>query len=156
MSTEDSKTFSLTLSPTMMVTALLAVISALGSGGYYGVTLYNRAMAAIEAVEAYEQYDDKELQAKVLALEVEMKAVKERQLAAADAMMNISEKLIDAVSLSRESQSTAKSAVANADSVNREVQTRLAALQTELKSISEQLRNEMNALKRATTNPLGR
>lgn len=156
MSTEDSKTFSLTLSPTMMVTALLAVISALGSGGYYGVTLYNRAMAAIESVEAYEQYDDKELQAKVLALEVEMKAVKERQLAAADAMMNISEKLIDAVSLSRESQSTAKSAVANADSVNREVQTRLAALQTELKSISEQLRNEMNALKRATTNPLGR
>ena len=156
MSTEDNKTFSLTLSPTMMVTALLAVISALGSGGYYGVTLYNRAMAAIESVEAYEAYDDKELQAKVLALEVEMKAVKERQLAAADAMMNISEKLIDAVSLSRESQSTAKSAVANADSVNREVQTRLAALQTELKSISEQLRNEMNALKRATTNPLGR
>jgi len=156
VSTEDNKTFSLTLSPTMMVTALLAVISALGSGGYYGVTLYNRAMAAIESVEAYEAYDDKELQAKVLALEVEMKAVKERQLAAADAMMNISEKLIDAVSLSRESQSTAKSAVANADSVNREVQTRLAALQTELKSISEQLRNEMNALKRATTNPLGR
>jgi hypothetical protein len=40
MSSEDSKTFSLTLSPTMMVTALLAAISALGSGGYYGVTLY--------------------------------------------------------------------------------------------------------------------
>lgn len=113
-------------------------------------------MAAIESVEGYQPYDDKELQAKVLALEIEMKAVKERQLAAADTMMNISEKLIDAVSLSRESQSTAKSAVANADSVNREVQTRLAALQTELKSISEQLRNEMNALKRATTNPLGR
>lgn len=156
MTSEDSKTFSLTLSPTMMIGALLATISALGSGGYYGVTLYNRAMAAIESVEGYQPYDDKELQAKVLALEIEMKAVKERQLAAADTMMNISEKLIDAVSLSRESQSTAKSAVANADSVNREVQTRLAALQTELKSISEQLRNEMNALKRATTNPLGR
>lgn len=156
MSSEDSKTFSFTLSPTMMVTALLAVISALGSGGYYGVTLYNRAMAAIESVEGYQPYDDKELQSKVLTLETEMKAVKERQLSAADNLMRVSEKLIDAVALARESQSTAASAVANADSVNREVQTRIAAVQTELKSMTEQLRNEMNGLKRATTNPLGR
>ena len=156
MSSEDSKTFSLTLSPTMMVTVLLAVISALGSGGYYGVTLYNRAMAAIESVEGYQPYDDKAIQSKVLTLETEMKAVKERQLSAADNLMRVSEKLIDAVALARESQSTAASAVANADSVNREVQTRIAAVQTELKSMTEQLRNEMNGLKRATTNPLGR
>jgi hypothetical protein len=152
----EEKTFSLTLSPTMMITVLLGVISALGSGGYYGVTLYNRAMTAIESVESYQPYDDKELQSKVLTLETEMKAVKERQLSAADNLMKISEKLIDAVALARESQSTAASAVANSESVNREVQTRLAALKTELESTAASLKNEMAGLKKATSNPLGR
>lgn len=152
----EEKTFSLTLSPTMMITILLGVISALGSGGYYAVTMYNRAMAAIEAVEVMEPYDDKSLQARVLTLETEMKAVKDRQLATAESLMSISERLVDAVSLARESQSTAKSAVANSESVNREVQTRLAALKTELESTAAALKNEMAGLKKATSNPLGR
>ena len=152
----EEKTFSLTLSPTMMITILLGVISALGSGGYYAVTMYNRAMAAIEAVEVMEPYDDKSLQARVLTLETEMKAVKDRQLATAENLMSISERLVDAVSLARESQSTAKSAVANSESVNREVQTRLAALKTELESTAAALKNEMAGLKKATSNPLGR
>jgi hypothetical protein len=156
MTSEDSKTFSLTLSPTMIIGGLLATISALGSGGYYGVTLYNRAMTAIEQVEAYEAYDDSALTARVAALEIELKAVKERQLATADALIRISENLTNAVALARESQSTAKSAVVNSESVNREVQTRLDSLKKELDSVVAQLRNEMNNLKRATTNPLGR
>lgn len=156
MTSEDSKTFSLTLSPTMIITVLLATISALGSGGYYGVTLYNRAMTAIESVEAMEQYDDTELKTRVNSLEIELKAAKERQLATADALIRISENLTNAVALARESQSTAKSAVVNSESVNREVQTRLDSLKKELDSIAAQLRNEMNGLKRATTNPLGR
>ena len=156
MTSEDSKTFSLTLSPTMMIGALLATISALGSGGYYGVTLYNRAMTAIESVEAMEQYDDTELKTRVNTLEIELKAAKERQLSTADALIRISENLTNAVALARESQSTAKSAVVNSESVNREVQTRLDSLKKELDSIAAQLRNEMNGLKRATTNPLGR
>jgi predicted nucleic acid-binding Zn-ribbon protein len=156
MTSEDSKTFSLTLSPTMIIGVLLATISAIGSGGYYGVTLYNRALSAIESVEGYQPYDDKELQSKVLTLETEMRAVKERQLSAADNLMKISEKLIDAVALARESQSTAASAVANSESVNREVQTRLAALKTELESTAAALKNEMAGLKKATSNPLGR
>lgn len=156
MTSEDSKTFSLTLSPTMIITGLLALISALGSGGYYGVTLYNRAMTAIESVEVMEQYDDTELKTRVNSLEIELKAAKERQLATADALIRISENLTNAVALARESQSTAKSAVVNSESVNREVQTRLDSLKKELDSIAAQLRNEMNGLKRATTNPLGR
>ena len=156
MTSEDSKTFSLTLSPTMIITGLLALISALGSGGYYGVTLYNRAMTAIEQVESMEQYDDTELKTRVNTLEVELKAAKERQLSTADALIRISENLTNAVALARESQSTAKSAVVNSESVNREVQTRLDSLKKELDSIAAQLRNEMAGLKRATTNPLGR
>jgi uncharacterized phage infection (PIP) family protein YhgE len=140
----------------MIITGLLALISALGSGGYYGVTLYNRAMTAIESVEAMEQYDDTELKTRVNTLEIELKAAKERQLSTADALIRISENLTNAVALARESQSTAKSAVVNSESVNREVQTRLDSLKKELDSIAAQLRNEMAGLKRATTNPLGR
>ena len=156
MESEDSKTFSLTLSPTMVIGGLLATISALGSGGYYGVTLYNRAMTAIESVEAFEQYNDSELKTRVNTLEIELKAAKERQLATADALIRISENLTNAVALARESQSTAKSAVVSAESVNREVQTRLDAIKKEVDSTVAQLRNEMAGLKRATTNPLGR
>jgi chromosome segregation ATPase len=140
----------------MMITGLLAVISALGSGGYYGVTLYNRAMTAIEQVESFEQYNDTELKTRITTLEVELKAAKERQLATADALIRISENLTNAVALARESQSTAKSAVVSAESVNREVQTRLDSIRKEVESLVAQLRNEMSSLKRATTNPLGR
>jgi predicted nucleic acid-binding Zn-ribbon protein len=156
MESEGSKTFSLTLSPTMIITVLLATISALGSGGYYGVTLYNRAMTAIESVESMKPYDDAELSARVAALEIELKAAKERQLATADALIRISENLTNAVALARESQSTARSAVINSESVNREVQTRLESIKKEVDSVVAQLRNEMSSLKRATTNPLGR
>lgn len=156
MESENSKTFSLSLSPQMMIGVLLATISALGSGGYYGVTLYNRAMAAIESVEGYEAYNDSELKTRINTLEIELKASKERQLATADALIRISENLTNAVALARESQSTAKSAVVSAESVNREVQTRLDAIKKEVDSTVAQLRNEMAGLKRATTNPLGR
>jgi chromosome segregation ATPase len=156
MESDGSKTFSLTLSPTMVIGGLLATISALGSGGYYGVTLYNRAMTAIESVEAFEQYNDSELKTRINTLEIELKAAKERQLATADALIRISENLTNAVALARESQSTAKSAVVSAESVNREVQTRLDAIKKEVDSTVAQLRNEMAGLKRATTNPLGR
>jgi len=156
MESEGSKTFSLTLSPTMIITVLLATISALGSGGYYAVTLYNRAMAAIESVESMKPYDDTKLASRVNTIEIELKAVKERQLSTADALIRISENLTNAVALSRESQATAKSAVTNSEAVNREVQTRLDSIKKEVDSVVAQLRNEMSSLKRATTNPLGR
>jgi len=149
MSTEDSKTFSLTLSPTMMVTGLLAVISALGSGGYYGVTLYNRAMAAIESVEGYKPYDDAELRAKVQKLEIESNGFKDRFLSLSDSTNKLTEK-VATVSV------TATEAKVLAESTSRETNSRLLGIKQEIESTSSALRNEMNSLKRATTNPLGR
>jgi hypothetical protein len=156
MTSEDNKTFSLTLSPTMIITGLLALISALGSGGYYGVTLYNRAMTAIEQVEAFEQYDDKELQSRIQVLEVEMKAAKERQLSTSDTLVRLTESMTNAIALSREAKAVAGSASSDAAAVSREVQTRLESIKREMESVSASLRNEMAGLKRATTNPLGR
>jgi len=156
MTSEDNRTFSLSLSPTMIITVLLATISALGSGGYYAVTQFNRAMTAIEAVESLEQYDDKELQSRIQVLEVEMKAAKERQLSTSDTLVRLTESMTNAIALSREAKAVAGSASSDAAAVSREVQTRLEAVKRELESVSASLRSEMNGLKRATTNPLGR
>lgn len=146
---KDNKTFSLTLSPTMMVTGLLAVISALGSGGYYGVTLYNRAMAAIESVEDYKPYDDTDLKAKVQKLEIESSNAKDRFLGLADTSNKLTEKLANVSVISTEAKVLA-------ESTSRETNSRLLGLKQELESTSGALRNEMQALKRATINPLGK
>ena len=149
MTSEDNKTFSLTLSPTMIITMLLAAISALGSGGYYGVTLYNRAMAAIEAVEGYKPYDDSELAEKVKKLEFESSNAKDRFLSLSDTTNKLTEKVANVTV-------TATEAKVLAESTSRETNSRLSGLKQELDSTSSTLKNEMNNLRRATVNPLGK
>ena len=149
MTSEDNKTFSLTLSPTMIITMLLAAISALGSGGYYGVTLYNRAMAAIEAVEEQKPYDDSELRSKVQKLEIESSGAKDRFLSLADTTNKLTEKVANVTVTATESKVLA-------ESTSRETNSRLIGLKQELDSTSAALKNEMNNLRRATVNPLSK
>ena len=149
MTSEDNKTFSLTLSPTMIITGLLALISALGSGGYYGVTLYNRAMAAIEAVEGYKPYDDSELAEKVKKLEFESSNAKDRFLGLSDTTNKLTEKVANVTV-------TATEAKVLAESTSRETNSRLSGLKQELDSTSNALKNEMNNLRRASINPLSK
>jgi hypothetical protein len=165
MSTEDSKTFSLSLSPQMMLGLILTALPVIGGGGYAGVTFYNKMIETIEAVDDYKPYNDTELREKVTAFEIEMKSVKERQLAIAEQAVRIAEKSSDAIALARETKAIASGAAAEGaamsretksvvESANREVQTKLAALKQDLDSTAASLRSEMNALKRATTNPM--
>lgn len=149
MTSEDNKTFSLTLSPTMIITMLLAAISALGSGGYYGVTLYNRAMAAIEAVEEQKPYDDSELRSKVQKLEIESSGAKDRFLALADTTNKLTEKVANVTVTATESKVLA-------ESTSRETNSRLSGLKQELDSTTAALKNEMNNLRRASINPLSK
>jgi hypothetical protein len=165
MSTEDSKTFSLSLSPQMMLGLILTALPVIGGGGYAGVTFYNKMIETIEAVDDYKPYDDTALREKVQAFEIEMKSVKERQLAIAEQAVRIAEKSSDAIALARETKAIASGAAAegaalsretksSVESANREIQTRLAALKQDLDSTAASLRSEMNALKRATVNPM--
>jgi hypothetical protein len=144
MSTEETKTFSLTLSPTVMLGALLTILPVIGGGAYMGITQYNRAVSAIEQVEGIG-----ELQEKITALELENKNLKDRLVNAMESAVRAQEKAADALALSRETK-------ALSDGAAREVQASLASIRIELKSIAENLKAEMNSLKRATTNPLGR
>ena len=165
MSTEDSKTFSLSLSPQMMLGLILTALPVIGGGAYAGVTFYNKMIETIEAVDDYKPYNDTELREKVQAFEIEMKSVKERQLAIAEQAVRIAEKSSDAIALARETKAIASGAAAegaalsretksSVESANREIQTKLAALKQDLDSTAASLRSEMNALKRATVNPM--
>jgi hypothetical protein len=66
-----------------------------------------------------------------------------------DSAVRAQERASDALALARETK-------AISDGTSREVQATLASIRIELKTISEGLKSEMSALKRATTNPLGR
>ena len=165
MSTENSKTFSLNLSSQMILGLILTALPVIGGGAYAGVTFYNKMIETIEAVDDYKPYDDTALREKVQAFEIEMKSVKERQLAIAEQAVRIAEKSSDAIALARETKAVASGAAAESaalsretkssvESANREIQTKLAALKQDLDSTAASLRSEMNALKRATVNPM--
>ena len=160
MTSEDSKTFSLTLSPQMILGLILTVLPVIAGSAYAGITFFNKMQATIEAVDSAKPYDDSELQETTKRLEIEMKSVKERQLATAEQAVRIAEKASDAIALARETSAIAKGSSAETkavlDAQGREINAKLTQLQNEINNAVTNLRTEMNALKRASTNPLSK
>jgi chromosome segregation ATPase len=158
MTSEDSKTFSLTLSPQMILGLILTALPVIGGSAYAGITFFNKMQATIDAVESAVPYDDTELRELAKRLEIEMKSVKERQLATAEQAVRIAEKASDAIALARETSAVSRGAAAETkavlDAQGREVNAKLSQLKNEIDSAVANLRTEMNALKRASTNPL--
>jgi hypothetical protein len=156
MASEDNKTYSLTLSPQMILGLILTVLPVIGGSAYAGITFFNKMQDTIEAVASYKPYDDTEFKEKVKTFEIEMKAVKERQLAIAEQLVRISEKVSDTTALARETKAIAQGSATENAAQSREVQARLNALKQDVDNTAANLRIEMNTLKRATTNPLGK
>lgn len=160
MTSEDSKTFSLSLSPQMMLGLILTVLPVIAGSAYAGITFFNKMQATIDAVDSAKPYDDTELREQVQTFSIEMKAVKERQLATAEQAVRIAEKASDAIALARETNAIAKGSSAETkavlDAQGREVNAKLSQLQNEINNAVSNLRTEMNALKRASTNPLSK
>ena len=160
MTSEDSKTFSLTLSPQMILGLILTVLPVIAGSAYAGITFFNKMQATIDAVDSAKPYDDTELREKVQTFEIEMKAVKERQLATAEQAVRIAEKASDAIALARETSAVSRGSAAETkavlDAQGREVNAKLSQLKNEIDSAVNNLRTEMNALKRATTNPMSK
>jgi ABC-type phosphate transport system auxiliary subunit len=144
MSTEDSKTFSLTLSPQVLLGLSLTALTTISGGGYWAVTEYNRAVSAIEEVESLGEFKEK-----VAALELENKNLKERLLQYMESTVKTQEKASEALALARETKAVA-------DGTNREVKSSLDSIRSELKSTTQSLEVQMNTLRRASSNPLGR
>jgi len=167
MATDDNKTYSLNLSSQMILGLILTALPVFGGAAYGGLKFYSKMEKTIEAVEVFKPYDDTEFKERIQAFEIEVKALKERQLTIAEQAVRIAEKSSDAIALARETRAVAQGAAAesaamgretksNVESMNREIQTRLSALKQDLDSTAAALRAEMNTLKRATTNPLSK
>jgi chromosome segregation ATPase len=160
MTSEDNKTFSLTLSPQMILGLILTVLPVIAGSAYAGITFFNKMQDTIEAVDSAKPYDDTELREQVQAFSIEMKSVKERQLATAEQAVRIAEKASDAIALARETSAVSRGSAAETkavlDAQGREVNAKLSQLKNEIDSAVSNLRTEMNALKRATTNPMSK
>lgn len=167
MPSEDNKTYSVSLSSHMILGLLVTFLPLIGGAAYSGIKFWGKMEKTIEAVDKFKPYDDTEFRERVQAFEIEVKALKERQLSLAEQAVRIAEKSSDAIALARETRAVAQGAATESaassrevksavESQAREVQTKLAALKQDLDSTAAALRAEMNVLKRATSNPLSK
>lgn len=167
MPSDDNKTYSVSLSSQMILGLIVTFLPIIGGAAYSGIKFWGKMEKTIEAVDKFKPYDDTEFREKIQAFEIEVKSLKERQLAIAEQAVRIAEKSSDAIALSRETRAVAQGAAteaaassrevkASVESQAREVQTKLAALKQDLDSTAAALRAEMAVLKRATSNPLSK
>lgn len=189
MPSDDNKNYSVQFSSQMILGLILTGLPVIGGTAYGGMKFYGRMLETIEAVEKFKPYNDAAIRENIQTLQIEMQAIKERQIQTAEAVVRIAERSSDAIALARETKamslgtateaaalgretkSLAESQVREVKSSldsqqreikvaltsqQREVEARMATLKQDLDATAAALRAEMNVLKRATSNPLGR
>lgn len=159
MSLEEIKgTLSNYSAKTLLVT-IFGVLLPLGGAIYGGITMYNRVIAATEAIEAYKPYDDNDLKRAMLEknseLERENARLRVEVSAAQSALVQTSSQLARVQEKASEAAVAATEARTVAQGTARETQAMLVSIREEMKSTREGLESKMKALQRATTNPLG-
>lgn len=158
MNLEDTKTSFSNLSAT--ATAIIfSILAASGGAIYGGITIYNRVIAATEAIEEYKPYDDNELKRAMIeknaVLEQENARLRVEVSAAQSALVQTSSQLARVQEKASEAAVAATEAKTVAQGTARETQAMLGSIREEMKSTREGLESKMKALQRATTNPLG-
>jgi len=128
----ENKTFSLTLSPQMILGLILTALPIIAGGAYLAITRYNEAVSAIEEVKGIG-----DMKSQITTLELQVKTQQDRIAALQDASIRMQEKSSDALASSREAQALAKGNT------------------LEINSAITSMQEQMKALRKATTNPLG-
>lgn len=161
MELEEIKTSFSNLSITA-VAIIFSILAASGGAIYVGITTYNRVIAATEAIENFQQYDDKEIKSLIVSMQRENAELKtEVNLLNAsvsnhsNSISSISTNLINAQGKSSEAIGIANEAKVTAQGSARETQAALSGVREELKATKEGIEAKMKALQKATTNPLG-
>jgi len=152
MSSEETKTFSFNLSPTLLWSILGIALSTLSTGGYFAITKYNQIT---ELVDNYSPYNDAELRrelsetkAQLAGLQSSVNNIKDGMVLTSNQLVSVSEKASTAKGEAMEAK-----AIANGNA--RETQAALGGVREEVKSGIEGIKAQMKALQRASTNPLG-
>lgn len=115
----------------------------LGSG-YGAVVFIEKMNKTIAATSKFKVIEDD-----IKTLQLQITSIKERQMESLDASIRIQEKASDAIALSREANSIAKS-------TQRELEATTDATKSEVKTMIKSVEDKLEVIKRATTNPLGR
>ena len=129
---QENKTFSLSLSPQMILGIILTALPIIGGGAYLAITRYNEAVSAIDEVKGLG-----DMKTQIHTLELQVKSQQERISSLQDTSVRMQEKSSDALASSREAMALAKG---NTQEIN-------AAITS--------MQEQMKALRKATTNPLG-
>lgn len=127
--------------PTVIIGIVFASIGTIASGSYYIITKANEINAIIT------NYDETAGQAKKAMREVEY--LKERVSSQAETIIKLQEKAGDGFM-------TAREAKVIAESTQKESRSAIAGIKSELDVQNNSLRSEMQAIRRATVNPLGK
>lgn len=138
MTTQQNKTFSLTLSSQMILGIVLTVLPIIGGISYMGITLYNDMVSVIDS------YDE----SKIKEIDLRLSSQQNRILEIMERAIITQEKASDALAL-------AKVVEAESNGNIREVEATLTSIRSEIEANLEGIRAEMKALRKSTTNPLG-
>jgi hypothetical protein len=125
---------------TMLAGILITIIPAVGSGGYMVITKANEIVAMYNDFKTVSD-DASSAKRKVVALE-------ERVAEMRETITKLQERSSDALIHSREAKIVS-------ESVQKELRSGLAAQKVELQVTTDSLKQEMNNIRRATTNRLG-
>jgi len=112
--------------------------------GYAGVTFYNQMLKTIESTKKFETIEDN-----IKELQIQLTAIKERQLEGLDTNVRLQEKVADAYVLAKESNAVALS-------TQRELKATTEATKSEVETMIRSVEDKLDVIKRATTNPLDR
>lgn len=125
---------------TMIAGFIIAGVPAILGAGYTGITKFN------EVKEMYESYSETASAASAAKRRVE--ALEEKVTEQRETIIKLQERLAEAVMASREAKILS-------ESNQKELRAGLSAQKVELEVTANSLKQEMNTLRRATTNRLG-
>ena len=127
--------------PTVIIGLVFASIGTIASGSYVVITKYNEIDGIVTG------YAETQAQACKAVRDIEY--LKERVSSQAETIMKLQEKAGDGFMIAREAKVIA-------DSTQKEARSGIAGIKSELDIQNNSLRSEMQAIRRATVNPLGK
>ena len=136
--------FNLTFSDKTISRIIIFLTPIILGTGYAGVTFWNKMIKTIEATSKFVQIEED-----IHTLNLQLTAIKERQLEGLNTNVRLQEKVADAYVLAKESNAVALS-------TQRELQATTEATKSEVETMIKSVEDKLDVIKRATTNPLDR
>ena len=140
---DENKSYSVNFSSQMILGLILTGLPVIGGTAYGGMKFYSRMIETIEAVDKFKPYNDAEIREAMKTLQIEMQAIKERQIATAEAVVRIAERSSDAIALARETKAVALGTATEAAAMGRETKSLAESQVREVKSALDSQQREL-------------